>query len=46
MISSKNINDILVNLNPKILRFTGEKFPSELWNNIPSKNGKSNITAK
>mgnify|MGYP005747165977 CR=1 FL=1 len=43
MISSKNINDILVNLNPKILRFTGEKFPSELWNSIPIKNGKNNV---
>ncbi len=32
MSPSKNINDLLVNLNPKILRFTGEKFPSELWN--------------
>ena len=32
MSSSKNINDLLVNLNPKVLRFTGEKFPSELWN--------------
>tara|TARA_Y100001935_G_scaffold35028_1_gene28025 strand:+ start:270 stop:410 length:141 start_codon:yes stop_codon:yes gene_type:complete len=46
MISSKNINDILVNLNPKIIRFTGEKFPSELWNSIPAKNGKSNISTK
>ena len=46
MISSKNINDILVNLNPKILRFTGEKFPSELWNISPIKNGKNNISAK
>ena len=46
MIPSKNINDILVNLNPKILRFTGEKFPSELWNNIPLKNPKNNISAK
>ena len=27
----KNLNDLLVNLNPKVLRFTGEKFPSELW---------------
>ena len=46
MISNKNINDILVNLNPKIIRFTGEKFPSELWNNIPNKNGKNNISNK
>ena len=46
MISSKNINDLLVNFNPKILRFTGEKFPSELWNNIPVKNVKNNISSK
>jgi len=46
MISNKNINDILVNLNPKILRFTGEKFPSELWNNISVKNGKGDISTK
>ena len=46
MISSKNINDLLVNLNPKIIRFTGEKFPSELWNNIPVKNAKNNISEK
>ncbi len=46
MISSKNINDILVHLNPKILRFTGEKFPSELWNSIPTKNGKSDMSNK
>ena len=46
MSSSKNINDLIVNLNPKIIRFTGEKFPSELWNNIPIKNGKNNISNK
>ena len=46
MSSSKNINDLLVNLNPKVLRFTGEKFPSELWNNNPLKNGKNNISTK
>ena len=46
MISNKNINDVLVNLNPKILRFTGEKFPSELWNNMSVKSGKSNIPTK
>ncbi len=45
MSSSKNINDLLVNLNPKVLRFTGEKFPSELWNTSSVKNGK-NITSK
>ena len=32
MIPDKNINDLLINLKPKVLRFTGEKFPTELWN--------------
>ena len=32
MTSSTNINDLLVNFKPKVLRFTGEKFPNELWN--------------
>ena len=32
MTSNKNINDLLINLKPKVLRFTGEKFPTELWN--------------
>ena len=45
MSTSKNINDLLVNLNPKVLRFTGEKFPSELWNTSSVKNGK-NIASK
>ena len=26
-----NINDLLINLKPKVIRFTGEKFPTELW---------------
>ena len=30
---SKNLNDLLINLKPKVIRFTGEKFPTELWNN-------------
>ena len=29
---SNNINDLLKNLKPKVIRFTGEKFPNELWN--------------
>ena len=29
---NKNINDLLINLKPKVIRFTGEKFPNELWN--------------
>ena len=32
MFSNKNLNDLLRNLNPKVIRFTGEKFPTELWN--------------
>ena len=28
----KNLDDLIINLNPKIIRFTGEKFPTELWN--------------
>ena len=33
MNTKKNINDLLISLNPKVIRFTGEKFPTELWNN-------------
>ena len=33
MNTKKNINDLLINLKPRIIRFTGEKFPAELWNN-------------
>ena len=29
---SKNLNDLLINLKPKVIRFTGEQFPTELWN--------------
>ncbi len=29
---NKHLNDLLINLKPKVIRFTGEKFPSELWN--------------
>ena len=31
---NKNINDLLVNFKPKVIRFTGEKFPTELWNDF------------
>ena len=27
------LNDLIINLKPKVIRFTGEKFPNELWNN-------------
>ena len=46
MSQSKNINDLLVNLQPKVLRFTGEKFPSELWGLSISKNIKTNLSSK
>ena len=38
MSNKKNINDLLVNFKPKVIRFTGEKFPTELWNNHLKKN--------
>ena len=30
---NKELNDLIINLKPKVIRFTGEKFPTELWNN-------------
>ena len=32
MESHQNLNDLLINLKPRVIRFTGEKFPTELWN--------------
>ena len=29
---NKNLNDLIINLKPKVIRFTGEKFPTELLN--------------
>ena len=29
---NKNLDDLIINLKPKVIRFTGEKFPTELWN--------------
>ena len=29
---NKKLNDLIINFKPKVLRFTGEKFPTELWN--------------
>ena len=29
----KNLDDLIINLKPKVIRFTGEKFPTELWSN-------------
>ena len=30
--TNKNLNELIINLNPNVIRFTGEKFPTELWN--------------
>ncbi len=32
MSPNKNIHELLISLNPKVIRFTGDKFPMELWN--------------
>ena len=41
MNTKKNINDLLISLDRKVIRFTGEKFPTELWsNNQLKKNNK------
>ena len=29
---NKKLNDLIIILKPKVVRFTGEKFPTELWN--------------
>ena len=44
MSTKNNINDLLINLKPKVLRFTGSNFPRELWSNNQIKNHKK-ITA-
>ena len=33
MEANKNLDDLIINLKPKVIRFTGKKFPTELWNN-------------
>ena len=40
MSTKNNINDLLINLKPKVLRFTGSNFPTELWGNKQIKNHK------
>ena len=30
---NKKLKNLIINLKPKVIRFTGEKFPTELWNN-------------
>ena len=32
MESNKKLNELIINLKPRVIRFTGEKFPTELWN--------------
>ena len=32
MESNKKLNELIINLKPKVIRFTGKKFPTELWN--------------
>ena len=29
---NKNLNELIINLKPNVIRFTGKKFPTELWN--------------
>ena len=31
MESNKKLNELIINLKPTVIRFTGEKFPTELW---------------
>ncbi len=38
MSTKNNINDLIINFKPKVLRFTGSKFPKELWTNNQIKN--------
>ena len=40
----KNLNDLILNLKPKVIRFTGEKFPNELWSSIQIKKNKKKTT--
>tara|TARA_B100000900_G_C20249079_1_gene581194 strand:- start:529 stop:663 length:135 start_codon:yes stop_codon:yes gene_type:complete len=41
MSSELNKNEILIDLKLKVIRFTGEKFPSELWNGNRYKKNKN-----
>lgn len=38
MSTKNNINDLLIKYKPKVLRFTGSNFPTELWSNNQIKN--------
>ena len=41
---NKKLNDLIINLKPKVIRFTGEKFPTELWNTSWQKKKNKKIT--
>ena len=40
MSTKSNINDLLINYKPKVIRFAGSNFPTELWSNNQIKNHK------
>ena len=40
MSTKSNINDLLINFKPKVIRFTGSNFPTELWSNNQIKKNK------
>ena len=46
MKTNKNLNELLFHLKPKVIRFTGEKFPTELWNSSCQKKNKNISTQK
>ncbi len=41
---NKKLNDLIINLKPKVVRFTGEKFPTELWKSSYQKKNKKMST--
>ena len=45
METNKKLDDLLINLKPKVIRFTGEKFPTELWNSKLSNKKSKKITS-
>ena len=42
---NKKLNDLIINLKPKVIRFTGEKFPTELWNSSSHIKKNKNISS-
>ena len=43
---NKKLNDLVMSLKPKVIRFTGEKFPSELWNSSFQIKKNKNVSTK